>query len=63
MSNKMKIIIAVAAVTIIAAMVLVNLRKSRGEVIETRRQGGGKSETCSAYGRKTGRHARRGTKE
>jgi len=34
MSNKMKIIIAVAAVTIIAAMVLVNLRKSRGEVIE-----------------------------
>jgi len=34
MSNKVKIIIAVAAVTIIAAMVLVNLRKSRGEVIE-----------------------------
>ncbi len=34
MSNKVKIIIGLAAIAIIAAMVVVNLRKSRGEVIE-----------------------------
>jgi len=34
MSNKVKIIIALAAIAIIAAMVFVNLRKSRGEVID-----------------------------
>ncbi|HOZ20992.1 MAG TPA: efflux RND transporter periplasmic adaptor subunit [bacterium] len=34
MSNKFKIIIALAALIIIAAMVFVNLRKSRGEIID-----------------------------
>ena len=34
MSNKLKIIIALAALIIIAAMVFVNLRKSRGEIID-----------------------------
>ena len=34
MSTKIKVIIALVAVTIIAAMVFVNLRKSRGEIIE-----------------------------
>ncbi len=34
MSNKVKIIIAIVAVAIIAAMVVFNLRKNRGEIIE-----------------------------
>lgn len=54
MSNKVKIIIAIVAVLVIAAMIFVNLRKSRGEIIDitmTEVQRGDISRTVSGSGK------------